>query len=188
MQTDILVPVNNDHLQQYIFDILEQNKRADNTGDTLRNTDLLQDQDIIISIKDDCSDQSPTNEQIKHVNICNCEKNTEMDDTQTIVQHKTKSTDTFKRTGDFQKIQLRKSWEVRAFVTSIVIAVQTILLTGPFISSYWIEIIRGSPLHMQTRSILFLLFVANSLSNPFIFAWRILEIGQEFRKLLKRNK
>lgn len=75
MQTDILVPVNNDHQQQYyIFDILEQNKRADNTGDTLRNTDLLQDQDIIISIKDDCSDQSPTNEQIKHVNICNCEK------------------------------------------------------------------------------------------------------------------
>ncbi|XP_063443287.1 uncharacterized protein LOC134723658 [Mytilus trossulus] len=187
MQTGIFVPVNNDQQQQSIFDIFEQNERADNTDDTLRNDDLIQVQNEIISIMDDCNDQSTTNEQPKNENILNCQNKTEMDDTQRIVQHQTNITKTMERMGDYKRFQLRKSWEVRAFVTSIVIAIQTILLTGPFISSFWIEIIHGSTLPLQTRFILSLLFLTNSLSNPLIYAWRIPEIRREFRNLLKRN-
>ncbi|CAC5391440.1 unnamed protein product [Mytilus coruscus] len=34
----------------------------------------------------------------------------------------------------------KKSWELRAFISSIIIAAYTVALTGPFIASYWISV------------------------------------------------
>ncbi|CAC5404856.1 unnamed protein product [Mytilus coruscus] len=94
MQNGIFGPVNNDQQQQSIFDIFKQNKRADNTDETLRNDDILQNQNVIISFMDDCNGQFTTKEQPNNENFLNCQNKTEMDDTQRIVQHRTHITKT----------------------------------------------------------------------------------------------
>ncbi|VDH95941.1 Hypothetical predicted protein [Mytilus galloprovincialis] len=83
--------------------------------------------------------------------------------------------------------QLKKSWEIRAFLTTIIIAFQTIILTGPFVASFWIEVFSNAPLTFQVRLLLFIPNLINSISNPFIYAWRIPEIRHEFRKLFRIN-
>ena len=75
------------------------------------------------------------------------------------------------------------AWEFRAFITSIIVALTTILLTGPFLVSYWIDYYTGTLLPQQVRFILFIPLVLNSILNPFIYAWRIPEIKQQFRQL-----
>ncbi|CAC5381119.1 ADORA2A [Mytilus coruscus] len=83
--------------------------------------------------------------------------------------------------------QMIKSWEIRAALTTIIIALQTIVLTGPFVASYWIEVFSRSEFTLQTRLLLLIPFLLNSFSNPFIYAWRIPEIRQEFRRLFRMN-
>ncbi|XP_063401987.1 uncharacterized protein LOC134686244 [Mytilus trossulus] len=83
--------------------------------------------------------------------------------------------------------QLQKSWEIRAFFTTIIIAFQTVVLTTPLVASYWMEVLSSTPLTLQVRIILVFPFLINSLSNPFIYAWRIPEIRQEFRRLFRIN-
>ena len=75
------------------------------------------------------------------------------------------------------------AWEFRAFITSIIVAVTTIVLTGPFLVSYWIDYYTGTLLPQQVRFILLIPLVLNSILNPFIYAWRIPEIKQQFQKL-----
>jgi hypothetical protein len=65
------------------------------------------------------------------------------------------------------------AWEFRAFITSIIVAVTTIVLTGPFLVSYWIDYYTGTLLPQQVRFILLIPLVLNSILNPFIYAWRI---------------
>ena len=81
-------------------------------------------------------------------------------------------------------IRVKTSWEIRAFVTTLIIACQTVILTGPFIASYWTDLVSSSPLTLQARLLFFIPFLFNSLSNPFIYTWRIPEIRQEFGRLL----
>lgn len=76
------------------------------------------------------------------------------------------------------------AWEFRAFITSIIVAVTTILLTGPFLVSYWIDYYTGTLLPQQVRFMLFIPLTLNSILNPIIDAWRIPEIKEQFRKLL----
>ncbi|CAC5397993.1 unnamed protein product [Mytilus coruscus] len=83
--------------------------------------------------------------------------------------------------------QLQMSWEIRAFYTTIIIAFQTVVLTAPFVASYLIEVLSSTPLTLQIRVILFFPFLINSISNPFIYAWRIPEIREEFRRLFRIN-
>ncbi|CAG2248280.1 unnamed protein product [Mytilus edulis] len=83
--------------------------------------------------------------------------------------------------------QFQKPWEIRAFFTTIIIAFQTVVLTTPLVASYWIEVLSSTPLTLQVRIILLFPFLINSLSNPFIYAWRIPEIRQEFRRLFRIN-
>ncbi|VDI39871.1 Hypothetical predicted protein [Mytilus galloprovincialis] len=83
--------------------------------------------------------------------------------------------------------QLKKSWEIRAFLTTIIIAFQTITLTGPFVASFWIEAFSNAPLTIQFRLLLFIPYLINCISNPFIYAWRIPEIRHEFKKLFRIN-
>ncbi|CAC5381117.1 unnamed protein product [Mytilus coruscus] len=83
--------------------------------------------------------------------------------------------------------QLKKSWEIRAFLTISIIAFQTLILTGPFVASFWIEVLSISPVTMQSRLLLSIPFLINSFSNPFLYAWRIPEIRQELRKLFRIN-
>ncbi|CAC5404730.1 ADORA2A [Mytilus coruscus] len=83
--------------------------------------------------------------------------------------------------------QMIKTWEIRAVLTTIIIAFQTIALTGPFVASYWIEIFSNVELTLQTRLLLLVPFLINSFSNPFIYAWRIPEIRHEFRRLFRMN-
>ena len=75
------------------------------------------------------------------------------------------------------------AWEFRAFVTSIIVAVTTILLNGPFLVSFWIDYYTGTLLPQQVRFMLTIPLVLNSILNPFIYAWRIPEIKEQFRKL-----
>ena len=75
------------------------------------------------------------------------------------------------------------AWEFRAFITSVIVAVTTIVLTGPFLVSYWIDYYTGTLLPQQVRFILLIPLVLNSILNPFIYAWRIPEIKQQFQKL-----
>ncbi|VDI14250.1 Hypothetical predicted protein [Mytilus galloprovincialis] len=82
---------------------------------------------------------------------------------------------------------LQKSWEIRAFFTTLIIAFQTVVLTSPFVASYWMEVLSNTPLTLQIRIILLFPFLINSLSNPFIYAWRIPEIKEEFRRLFRKN-
>ncbi|CAC5397994.1 unnamed protein product [Mytilus coruscus] len=83
--------------------------------------------------------------------------------------------------------QLEKSWEIRALFTTIIIAFQTVVLTAPFVASYWIEVLSSTPLTLHIRVILFFPFLINSISNPFIYAWRIPEIREEFRRMFRIN-
>ncbi|CAG2190793.1 unnamed protein product [Mytilus edulis] len=83
------------------------------------------------------------------------------------------------------KKHITKTWEIRAALTTIIIAFQTIALTGPFVASYWIEIFSSVELTLQARLLLLIPFLINSFSNPFIYAWRIPEIRQEFRRLFR---
>ncbi|XP_063447342.1 uncharacterized protein LOC134726870 [Mytilus trossulus] len=83
--------------------------------------------------------------------------------------------------------RLKKSWEIRAFLTTIIVAFQTIILTGPFVASFWIEAFSNAPLTLQFRLLLFIPFLINCISNPFIYAWRIPEIRHEFKKLFRIN-
>lgn len=80
----------------------------------------------------------------------------------------------------------RKVWEIRAFITSILIAAQTLLLTGPFVLSFWIELIY--PQEVSSQMYMFALpFLVNLLTNPILYAWRMPEIRREFKNLCKRD-
>lgn len=77
----------------------------------------------------------------------------------------------------------RQEWEVRAFVTSIVIALTAIILTGPFVASIWVDVITGVPFSMEMKMLLFLPISLNIISNPFIYTLRVPEIRREFGKI-----
>ncbi|CAG2233298.1 ADOR [Mytilus edulis] len=81
----------------------------------------------------------------------------------------------------------RKSWEMRAFTTSIVISLHSLILTGPMVIFYLIEVISGQQLSHQVNSILAIPFLAHALTNPFIYAWRVPEIRHELRNICRRN-
>ncbi|CAC5377005.1 unnamed protein product [Mytilus coruscus] len=81
----------------------------------------------------------------------------------------------------------RKSWEMRAFTTSIVISLHSLILTGPMVLFYLIEVISGQRLSQQIHSILAIPFLAHALTNPFIYAWRVPEIRHELRNICRRN-
>ena len=83
--------------------------------------------------------------------------------------------------------KLQNPWEIRAFFTTIIITFQTVVLTTPLVASYWIEVLSSTPLTLQIRILLLFPFLINSLSNPFIDAWRIPEIKQELRRLFSIN-
>lgn len=83
--------------------------------------------------------------------------------------------------------QLKRSWEIRAFLTTIIIAFQTFILTGPFLVTFYIELFSNVPITRQSRLLLAIPYFINTFSNPFMYAWRISEIRQEFRKLFRLN-
>ncbi|CAC5381120.1 ADORA2A [Mytilus coruscus] len=89
-------------------------------------------------------------------------------------------------TTDVKK-QMKRSWEIRAFLTTIIIAFQTVIITGPFLFSVCIEFLLISPMTMEIQLLFFIPYLINTLSNPFIYAWRIPEIRQEFRRLFRLN-
>ncbi|CAC5404729.1 unnamed protein product [Mytilus coruscus] len=76
--------------------------------------------------------------------------------------------------------QMIKTWEIRAFLTTIIIAFQTIALTGSFVASYWIEIFTSVELTLQTRLLLSVPFLINSFSN-------LLYMLGEYQKLNKSS-
>ncbi|XP_063412222.1 uncharacterized protein LOC134695015 [Mytilus trossulus] len=175
-----------------------KNDQNDQTTSSKRKNDVIQDQKAINSFMDDQNGQSSTGGtktdlfQVdqKALTLMNSSTNNQNYQFTTDIfncRHNNKSDERQMRRGLTQKFRFKRSWEVRAFVTSIVIAVQTIILTGPFISSFLIEIINGKMLPITTKFTLFFLYLANSLSNPIIYAWRIPKIRQEFRKLFNRN-
>ncbi|CAG2202149.1 unnamed protein product [Mytilus edulis] len=137
----------------------------DQTTSSKRKNDVIQDQKAINSFMDDQNDQSSTGESKTDLfqvdqTAMNSSTNNQNDQFTTDIfncRHNNKSDERQMRRGLKQKFIFKRSWEVRAFVTSIVIAVQTIILTGPFISSFLIEIINGNMLSVTTRFTLFFL-------------------------------
>lgn len=81
----------------------------------------------------------------------------------------------------------KQSWEIHAFKTSLVISVQTLILTGPLVVAYWVEIITGQRLTEQVNGIVGLPFLVHAFTNPFIYAWRIPDMRREFKKICNRN-
>ena len=82
----------------------------------------------------------------------------------------------------------RKEWELRAFITSLFVALTAIIFTGPFVVSIWFDVLSGIPLPMEKKMLLFLPISLNVFSNPFLYAWRIPEIRNEFKKIYFRLK
>ena len=79
------------------------------------------------------------------------------------------------------------TWEIRAFLTCVVIAVQSILLTGPIIVVYWIDILSDTPVSTETKFLCFFPYFLNILSNPILYIWRIPEIRLEFKCLISSH-
>ena len=90
--------------------------------------------------------------------------------------------------GTQSNIETNKvQWELRAFTTNVIIASTTVLLTCPIIASFWYDLFSGSVLIQKIRFIFAVLYLINSVINPFIYAWRLPEIRQEFRRLFRLN-
>lgn len=85
-----------------------------------------------------------------------------------------------------KRAQLSK-WEIRAFITCVLIACQTILLTGPIIFGFWFDVVSSRPLGLQIKFILSIPYFLNSLSNPIMYTWRIEEIRKAFKKVCNRS-
>lgn len=81
----------------------------------------------------------------------------------------------------------RTDWEIHAFVTCVIIALQTIALTGPLLLAFWSEIVTGRLLQVHEVLILSIPHLINSISNPFIYYWRVPEIRQAFKKLFRKS-
>lgn len=86
-----------------------------------------------------------------------------------------------------KKLSPNKSWEIRALISSTIIAVYTVALTGPFIASYWISVFSLSLITFRIRVLLFIPLLIYSLTNPFLYAWRIPEIRNKFKTVFKRS-
>ena len=76
---------------------------------------------------------------------------------------------------------------MRAFGTSVIVATMTLLLKGPMMMVFWFDAFADAASSQQTRFLLFILYIGNTFIDPFIYAWRIPEIRQQFRNLCGCN-
>ncbi|CAG2224170.1 MC2R [Mytilus edulis] len=79
----------------------------------------------------------------------------------------------------------KKAWEIRAFSTSVITVVSAIIFTGPFLVSYWMEILTDTVVARQTHVVLFYIHMLNLFVDPFIYVWRIPEIKEQLKKIIK---
>lgn len=86
-----------------------------------------------------------------------------------------------------QKISNR-TWEMRAFFTCLLIAIQTVLLTGPIVYGLWIDVVTGKPASLQLKLILIFPYFMESLIGLFLYTWRFKEIRQVLCKWCTRQK
>ena len=73
------------------------------------------------------------------------------------------------------------SWEIRAFFTCLLIAVQTVLLTGPINYGFWVDVVTRNPSSLQLKFILGFSYLLAGLMNLFVYTWRFQEVRKEFR-------
>lgn len=83
------------------------------------------------------------------------------------------------------KIGSDKYWEIRAFNTSVLVACTTFLFTGPFFTHFWTAYFLDIKVPTETRFILLTLCTINTLIDPFVFAWRIPEMREQFKKFCR---
>lgn len=83
------------------------------------------------------------------------------------------------------KIETDKYWEIRAFITSVLVVCTTFLLAGPFFTLFWIAYFLAIKVPMETRFILLTLCTINALIDPFVYVWRIPEMREQFKKLCR---
>lgn len=79
----------------------------------------------------------------------------------------------------------KTDWEINAFVTCILIALQTTVLTAPLLTGFWYEVLSGQLLDFHVVLVLTIPYLLNNLSNPIIYYWRIPEIRQSFASSMK---
>ncbi|CAG2187880.1 MC2R [Mytilus edulis] len=82
----------------------------------------------------------------------------------------------------------RKTWEIRAFSTCVILVMTSIIFTGPFCCHLLGRNIDKYSCKRQTQVVLFILHMLNVVVDPFIYAWRIPEIQSQFKKCFKRRK
>ncbi|CAG2187887.1 unnamed protein product [Mytilus edulis] len=82
----------------------------------------------------------------------------------------------------------RKAWEIRAFSTCVILVMTSIIFTGPFVATFWVEILTSTVVKRKTQVVLFILHMLNVVVDPFIYAWRIPEIKAQLKKCLKSRK
>lgn len=80
-----------------------------------------------------------------------------------------------------------RSWEIRAFFTCLLIALQTILLTGPIIVGFWMDVLTGKHTSTEIKFILAFPYLLQGFLNLFIYTWRFNEVRQAFRKFCRRQ-
>ncbi|VDI58206.1 Hypothetical predicted protein [Mytilus galloprovincialis] len=79
----------------------------------------------------------------------------------------------------------KKAWEIRAFSTCVIIVMTAVIFSGPFFASYWLEILTGTVVARQTHAYLFLVHMLNLVVDPFIYAWRIPEMKEQMKRIIK---
>ena len=82
----------------------------------------------------------------------------------------------------------RKAWEIRAFSTCVILVMTSIIFTGPFVATFWVEILTSTVVKRKTQVVLFILHMLNVVVDPFIYAWRIPEIKAQLKQCLKSRK
>lgn len=75
----------------------------------------------------------------------------------------------------------RKIKELRAFSTSKLIILTTIVLSGPFLVSVWIEVIFQN-VNLDVRVSVYIIHLFNFIAYPFIYAFRIPVIKSRLKK------
>lgn len=76
----------------------------------------------------------------------------------------------------------KKSWEIRAFFSCLIIAAETVILTGPIVFLYWIDILNTKPTDVQVKIILSFPYLLAGVINLFVYSWRFEEVRKTFKQ------
>lgn len=93
----------------------------------------------------------------------------------------------FGHTCQSTDLKKQKRWEIRAFLTCVVVVSSTLIFTGPVIVSFWVEFISNQTPSKASRTLIGIIYLLNLIVDPFIYAWRMPEVRVYLRNLFRRS-